>query len=143
MSEGDFVLDASIALAWCFADEATPLTIHLLDQLATSCAFVPSLWPLEMGNILVAAERKKRISYANITQCLQLLSQMNIVTDRETAERGFREIIGLAHSNALTTYDAAYLELALRLGLPLATKDHILQQAAIRLGVQVLHTIHQ
>ncbi|SRR5579883_1327951 len=133
-----FVLDASIALAWCFTDEATPKTKALLNQLEKETAFVPELWALEVGNILIAAERRKRISYAKITEFLSLLEQLDIQIDNETAARGFREIAPLAHAEKLTTYDAAYLELAMRLGLPLATKDLQLQKAATRLGVKLL-----
>lgn len=133
-----FVLDASIAIAWCFADEATPFTTELMEHLESEKAHVPQLWTLEMGNILVSAERKKRISFAKITEFLSLLNDLDIQVDHETSRRGFREIISLAHSEKLTTYDASYLELAMRLGIPLATKDVQLQQAAKRLGVILL-----
>lgn len=132
-----FVLDASITLAWCFADEATKHTTALLEKLETESAFVPELWSLEVGNILIAAERKKRISYAKMTEFLTLIENLDIQVDAETAARAFREIISLAHSEHLTTYDAAYLELAMRLGLPLATKDAALQKAAKHLGIHV------
>lgn len=133
-----FVLDASIALSWCFADEATPLTFDLLQRLENEKAYVPQLWTLEMGNILVVAERKKRISFAKISEFLSLLSDLDIQVDHETSSRGFHEIISLAHSEKLTTYDAAYLELAMRLGLPLATRDLELKAAGSRLGVIML-----
>ncbi|MFI5206302.1 MAG: type II toxin-antitoxin system VapC family toxin, partial [Candidatus Paceibacterales bacterium] len=110
----------------------------LLDQLQTGSAFVPTIWSLELGNILIGAERKKRISYADITQFLELLSTLSIRTDEETSNRAFHEILLLAHSEKLTTYDAAYLELAMRLGLPLATKNIALQKAADKLGVKLL-----
>jgi predicted nucleic acid-binding protein len=134
-----FILDASITLSWCFSDEATPETMHLLDQLNQESAFVPELWTLEIGNILISAERHKRITYAKITEFLTLLQHLNIKTDNETSIRGFREIISLAHSEKLTTYDAAYLELAMRLGLPLATKDIQLAKAAKRIGVKLIY----
>jgi predicted nucleic acid-binding protein len=133
----NFVLDASIALAWCFADEETPATIKLLERLETEQAFVPTLWTLEVGNILVSAHRRRRISYAKITEFLSILGSLNIQIDEETAAHGFHEILFLAHSEKLTTYDAAYLELAMRLGLPLATKDIQLVEAALRLGVEI------
>ena len=132
----NFVLDASITLAWCFSDEATPLTNRLLDQLEIDSAFVPELWSLEVANILISAERKKRISYAKIAEFVSILGSLNIQVDKETANRGFREILSLAHAEGLTTYDAAYLELALRLGIPLATKDNQLLKAAKKLGVK-------
>jgi predicted nucleic acid-binding protein len=135
----DFVLDASIAMAWCFVDEKTPHTEKLLDSLEIGTAFVPSLWSLEVGNILVCAERRKRITYADITQFLELIGQLNIQTDHETSnKRGFHEVISLAYSKGLTTYDAAYLELAMRKGLSLASKDRQLCDIASKLGVKVL-----
>lgn len=133
-----FVLDASVALAWCFSDEETPESISLLDKLETETAFVPAIWSLELGNILVAAERRKRISYAKVSQFLELINSLNIQTDSETSNRAFHEILSLAYSEKLTTYDASYLELAMRLGLPLATKDMQLAKAAKQLGVRVI-----
>lgn len=134
----NFVLDASAALAWCFADEATPATRNLLEKLETDTAYVPAHWSLEVGNILVSAERRGRISYAKVAEFLTLLQNLPIETDEETAYRGFHEILALAHAEKLTTYDAAYLELAMRLGMPLATKDLDLKKVAKRLGVKVI-----
>ncbi len=134
----NFVLDASIALSWCFSDEATSETTSLLDSLETSIAYVPQLWPLEVGNILIGAERRQRISYAGITKFLTLLENLNIHVDESTTQNGFNKILTLAYSTQLTTYDAAYLELALRLGLPLATKDIQLQKAAQKMGVKLI-----
>lgn len=133
-----FILDASITVAWCFSDEATPNTMRLLESLTTESAFVPELWALEIGNILIHAERRKCITYAKINEFISLLQNLNIKTDYETSLRGLREILSLAHSEKLTTYDAAYLELAMRLGLPLATKDTELAKAAERLGVLLI-----
>lgn len=134
----NFVLDASIALAWCFSDEATPATHSLLEALESSTAYVPQLWSLEVGNILISAERRKRISYAKINEFLAILEDLNIQVDQETDTRGFRQILSLAHAEGLTTYDAACLELAMRLGVPLATKDQALNKAAKKLGVKIL-----
>lgn len=134
----DFVLDASIALAWCFSDEATPTTTRLLESLSTATAHVPSLWPLELGNILISAEKRRRITYADMTQFLGLIKQINIEIDSETAQRGLQEILSRAHSEKLTTYDAAYLELAMRKGLPLASKDEQLCEAAGSVGVKLI-----
>jgi predicted nucleic acid-binding protein len=133
-----FVLDASITLAWCFGDETSLASTQLLEKLDEEAAYVPELWGLEVGNILVAAERRKRITHAGIAEFLSLLSELNIQVDKDTSERAFHEIISLAYSENLTTYDAAYLELAMRLGLPLASKDAQLQQAAKKLGVKII-----
>jgi predicted nucleic acid-binding protein len=135
----NFVLDASVTISWCFDDEKTPSSIALLDKLETSRAFVPSLWPLEIGNVLISAELRKKITYAQISQFISFLNGVNIQIDNETANKGLHEIITLAHSEHLTTYDAAYLELAMRLGLPLATKDSYLKKAAKKLGVVLIN----
>ncbi len=133
-----FVLDASIALSWCFVDAQTNHTRQLLENLAVETAYVPSLWTLEVGNILISAEKRNRITFADVNRFLALLSQLNIKIDNETADRGFHEILAYAYAQKLTTYDAAYLELAMRMGLPLASKDKQLCEVAIRLGTEVL-----
>lgn len=133
-----FVLDASIALAWFFIDETTPETTNLLEQLATATAFVPAHFSLELTNALISAERKKRITYSQILEFLSLIEGLNIQIDHETAERGFHNILALAHAEKLTGYDAAYLELAMRLGVPLATKDIALREAAKRVGIKLM-----
>ena len=134
----EFVLDCSIAVAWLFDDEATPETDALLDRLKEDSAHVPGLWHLEIGNVLARAERRKRASGAQIAAHLELLGRLPIVTDTETQPRAFREILALARAQRLTTYDAAYLELAMRRGITLATRDKALVQAACRLGVETL-----
>jgi predicted nucleic acid-binding protein len=134
----NFVLDASIALTWCFADEATPPTLSLLDKLQTGQAFVPCIWSLELGNILISAERRKRITYAEIVKFIELITNLNIQTDSETSDRALHEILSLAYAEQLTTYDASYLELAMRKGLALATKDSQLAKVAKRLGIELL-----
>ena len=133
-----FVLDASVALAWCFADETTPATDAVLDRLTSEEAAAPVLWRLEVANALAMAERRGRLSAAGLTRSVALLQQLAVVIDDEASERAFRELLDLARSEQLTVYDAAYLELALRLGLPLATTDARLRGAATRLGVALL-----
>ncbi len=133
-----FVLDSSITVSWCFSDEATPLTKSLLKKVEEDTAYVPNLWPLELGNVLVMAEKRKRINYAQIIEFISLLNDLNIEIDNQTCNKAFHEILSLAYSENLTTYDAAYLELAMRLGLPLATKDKQLCETASRLGVVLL-----
>ena len=133
-----FVLDASIALAWCFADEATPATDALLDRLADEEAAAPALWRLEVANALTMAERRGRLSVAGLTRSVSLLQRLAVAIDPEGSDRAFRELLDLARSERLTVYDAAYLELALRLGLPLASKDARLRTAAAGLGPALL-----
>ncbi len=133
-----FVLDCSITVAWLFEDESTPQTDELLDRLKDSGALVPTLWRLELGNVLARAERLKRITAARIADYLDLLDRSPIVTDTETESRAFREILTLARKEGLTTYDAAYLELAMRRRLSLATLDKELIRAAHRVQVSTL-----
>ena len=133
-----FVLDASIALSWCFSDEASAKSWLLLERLEEETAFVPSLWPLEITNILILAERQKRISYAHVIQSLELMENLSIRIDEETAYQAFHKTCQLAHHEKLTSYDASYLELALRLGIPLATKDRALARVAKKLRISLL-----
>ena len=133
-----FVLDCSVTVAWLFEDEATPAIDALQDQLKDGRALVPGLWRLEVGNVLAQAERRGRLTSAQTSAHLELLDRLPVSTDTETEARAFREILALARSESLTTYDAAYLELAARRGLPLATLDRALARAARRAGVATL-----
>ncbi len=132
------VLDASLALAWCFEDEASAAAEGLLEQLRTEAVAVPTLWFLEIANALALAERRRRITPANTSEFIALLGTLDIETEPETGLRAFGRVLDLARSERLTAYDAAYLELAMRLGVPLATKDGPLGDAARRLGVFVV-----
>lgn len=136
----DFVLDASIALAWCFDDEATAEATALLDRFEHGTALVPALWHLELANALVTSERRQRISAARATEFATLIEALPIFVDQETPARAPRGILDLARHERLTAYDAAYLELAMRQGLPLATLDSDLRDAAERVGVPLLLT---
>ena len=134
----EVVIDASVALAWCFRDERTEATAKLLERVQTDAAAVPSLWHLEVANVLALAERRGRITPAESTELIALLETLEIVVDEETASRALGRVLDLARAERLTAYDAAYLELAMRLGVPLASKDSDLCDAAERLGVSVL-----
>jgi predicted nucleic acid-binding protein len=133
-----FVLDSSIALSWCFEDERTPGTLALLDRVADSGACAPSLWPLEVLNALLMAQRRKRINLAKRHELTELLQSLPIVLDMETAACAWAASNRLAQRHGLTLYDAAYLELAQRLEQPLATLDIELREAASREGVSLL-----
>ena len=133
-----FVLDCSAAIAFLFEDEASTGADALLDRLQEESARVPSLWRLEVGNVLAGAERAGRISDAQLTAYLEIIGQLPIVTDLATDERALREVLALARKEGLTTYDATYLELSLRLSLPLATKDAPLAGTARQLGVDII-----
>lgn len=130
-----FVLDASMTVAWCFGDEATPESRSLLRRLAEEPAHVPAIWALEIANILAVAERKGRLGAADVTEFVTLLGALDIRTDDADPARGLGEILALARARRLTSYDAAYLDLAMRLGLPLGTRDAALIQAARQVGV--------
>jgi len=132
------VIDASLALAWCFGDEKSPAADKAIDQVRDEGALVPSLWRLEVANVLFAAERRGRIDRADLERRLNLLSALAITTDTETDSRAWTDTFTLARTQRLTFYDAAYLELAMRHGAELATLDHDLAQAARRMGVPVL-----
>jgi predicted nucleic acid-binding protein len=132
------IIDCSITMAWCFADEATVETARVQDRLVVEAAFVPSHWSLEVVNVLVMAERRKRIITADATSFLQLLSTLDIQADHETSARAFDHLPPPCRGHGLSSYDAAYLELALRKRLPLASLDDDLRQAAIGLGIPVL-----
>ncbi len=131
------VVDSSIALTWCFEDEASPETDRLFERVRDDGAVVPGLWHLEVANVLLQAERRGRISRADVARRLMLISDLPIATDQETTPRAWRETLSLARAENLTAYDAAYLELAERRGLPLMTRDNDLGAAAKRLGVTV------
>lgn len=137
-AEPIFVVDASVTAAWAFEDETTPYTEAVLDALTEGKAVVPSIWPLEVGNALVVAERRGRMKEAETVRFLALLRQLPIVVEEEPLERMLGEVVRLAREQALSTYDAAYLDLAMRLGVPLASQDERLREAASSCGVKVL-----
>ena len=141
MSQGvmdRLVLDGSLALAWYFADEADPYADAVAKALATREAIVPSLWRLEIANTLVVSERRKRSTQAQVAAFIARLEMLPIVIDDETDARAWGETIRLARAHTLSAYDAAYLELAMRRGLPLASLDDQLKAAAGAVGVPLL-----
>jgi predicted nucleic acid-binding protein len=133
-----FIVDASVSLAWCFDDEWTAGAQALLDRAAEEGVIVPTIWPLEMANMLVMALRRKRIDASELETAVVLLSRLEIEVEPSAPERVFSEILDLACRAGLTSYDASYLDLALREALPLATRDAILAAAAKRAGVEVI-----
>jgi predicted nucleic acid-binding protein len=133
-----FVLDNSVALAWCFEDEQTPAVMDLLDRVTETGASAPLLWPLEALNGLIVAERRQRLDAAKRTQLAAFLHELPIVLDFETVDRAWQVSARLAERFKLSVYDAAYLELAQRRQLPLASLDRDLRTAAATSGVEVL-----
>jgi predicted nucleic acid-binding protein len=132
------VLDNSVVMSWCFRDEANPYADAILDRLSTATALVPSVWPLEVVNVLLVAERRNRISTAAGVRFLSLLTQLPIIVEYEPAERMMKDLLNLARANRLSSYDASYLALAMQKGIPLATLDHKLITAAKNVDVKIL-----
>lgn len=132
------VVDCSIALTWLFEDEATPPTDEILWRLKTEAAVVPSLWFLEITNSLYFAERKGRVSTDKVAAYLTLVSGLILTVDTASSERAFDDLLPLCRTHNLTSYDAAYLDLSIRTGLPLATLDEPLRKAAAACGVTLL-----
>jgi len=130
-----FVLDCSLTVAWFFEDEMNRYAQAVEDSLSKAAAVVPGLWPLEVANALLVGERRSRVTEANVTTFLRLLAALPIVLDDDTAIRAWQHSLHLARSHRLSVYEAAYLELALRRGLPLATLDDRLAAAAAAAGV--------
>jgi predicted nucleic acid-binding protein len=124
-------------MAWCFEDEADIYADSILDQLSDSEAIVPSIWPLEVANVLLVAERRKRLTEAESLQFVGLLRKLPITIDGESSERALSDILFVGRHQGLSSYDAAYLELAMRQGAALATKDERLRKAAENCGVRL------
>jgi len=134
VSEG-FVLDSSVALAWAFEDEANAYADAVLRQLRTARAHVPSIWPVEVANGLLVAERRGRATRAQTVTSVELFESVSVFLDDQTPALALGAILELARAQNLAVYDAAYLELALRMGIPLATLDGRLRAAAAAVGV--------
>ncbi|MGE3245270.1 MAG: type II toxin-antitoxin system VapC family toxin [Beijerinckiaceae bacterium] len=132
------VLDSSVALAWLHADEGAPGLDAIFEQVVERGAFAPDLWRLEMANALTMSVRRGRISGDNRRDFLRNLAALSIAIDEHTGDHAWAVTIDLADRYELTVYDAAYLELAQRLRLPLATLDRALARAAVAAGVQTL-----
>src|ERR1700751_3563263 len=133
-----FVVDCSVAMAWLFHDEATPKTAALLNRLATETALVPDWWFVEITNVLAMAERKNRITPAQSDAFIADLSKLGIERDGEAPNRAFTHLLTLCRPHRLTSYDAFYLDLAIRRSWPLATLDEDLRKIAKKLGLGLL-----
>lgn len=135
----EFVLDSSLTMAWCFDDEASPETDEIQDWLTAGArAFVRTLWHLEIANVFWACERRNGITEADSVRFLAVLEALNIMTDHQTEQHAGQKTLGLARQHGVSVYDAAYLELAMRFGLPLASKDETLRKAAQAVGLSIL-----
>ena len=133
-----FVLDCSVVMAWCFEDEADAYADSVLNRLSESEAVVPCIWPLEVANVLLVAERRKRLTEAASFQFAGLLAELPITIDYESSDRALSEILFLGRQQGLSSYDTAYLELAMREGIPLATRDNRLRKVSGKCGVKIV-----
>lgn len=137
-----FVVDASVALAWHFEDEASEYADRILERLRDDRAAVPPVWALEVANALVVAERRGRLSPARVARAVELFSELPISVYDLSVSPALDAVRALARAHGLSAYDAAYLELAIREGLPLATQDRALRAAAETVGVPLVQGPH-
>ena len=134
-----FVLDNSVCMRWLFADGDVGNASRVLRQMESgSVALVPSLWALEAGNVICRAEARNLLTGDRSNRFLDLLRELAIEIDPMTATTALAQTLSLARTFSLSTYDAAYLELAIRAQLPLATLDEALRDAAGRCEVKLL-----
>lgn len=135
------VLDNSVAMRWCFGDGSQADLAYadaVMDTLLAASAIVPAIWGLEVANVLARAERQRTITAEHMSEFIARLAALDIETDVETSRRALGATLYLARQHGLSAYDAAYLELALRRRLPLATLDVDLRQAAADAGCTVV-----
>lgn len=128
--DAGLVIDNSVVMSWAFQDEANPYADAVLGRLSAVSAIVPAIWPLEVVNVLLVAERRKRLKQADSVRFITLLSQLPIYVEREWPDNRMAELLAIGRTNNLSSYDASYLYLAMRKGLPLATLDQKLIAAA-------------
>lgn len=132
-----FVVDASVALAWCFSDETSAYADGVLERLEGEEAVAPAIWPLEIANGLRTAERRARIDPSELLRVRELLRSLPVRVETIELEVALGEVLEVARAHDLSAYDAAYLALAVRRGLALATADDSLRRACKRAGVDL------
>ena len=134
-----FVADASIGVAWALPSQASQSTDRLRTEVAEGRPFVvPGLWMLEVANTFLVLTRRGKLDGAQRVRACRGLRLLHPILDDQAPLVAFEQISDLAIAQALSVYDATYLELSLRLGLPLATRDEALKKAARRCGAQSL-----
>lgn len=133
-----FVVDASIVLAWCFEDEHTPSADRVLERLAHEPAVAPAIWPLEIANAFRSAERRGRLAIADVARLREGLLALPVTVEPTPLSSALGDVTEFARAAGLSAYDAAYLALAAARGLPLATADDRLAEAARLAGVAVV-----
>ena len=132
------MLDASLTMSWAFENEATPFSVHVLEMLKTVHAVAPALWAFEVASVLALAERRGRMNAAQQAEFLERLRMLPVAIEHRPAAWLGQQILPLARAHRLSASDAAYRELAIREGLPLATLDDEFQAAARVVGVPLL-----
>ena len=133
----EIVIDNSVVIAWCFPDEKNSYAMKVLNSLVSCTAIVPALWPFEAANVFLVGERKKRSTVADTGAWSKFLSALPITIDNQNAELSFNDILNIARIHNLSAYDAAYMELAMRRSIPLATIDNKLKTAAQTAGIEL------
>lgn len=134
-----FVLDNSVSMRWFFGDgkpQELAYAGKVLDAMREATAIVPMTWGLEVANVITKAEEKALVTEARSGAFLEMLGDIDIEVDSATFAHALSDTLQLARRYKLSAYDASYLELALRLGLQLATLDEDLQKAAKKAGVK-------
>jgi predicted nucleic acid-binding protein len=131
------VVDASVALAWCFPDETSEYADGILVSLEGKTILVPAVWSLEIANAVLVGERRKRLNQPEIRQFTILMGSLPIVQDARPVSNYVNDVLSIARAHGLSAYDASYLELSARNGAPLATLDGKLRMAAEQAGVKI------
>jgi predicted nucleic acid-binding protein len=131
------VVDASVALAWCFPDEASDYADDVLVALEGRSILVPSVWGLEVTNAVLVVERRKRLRQPEILRFSTLLDSLSPIQDAQSVGELLSSVLPVARDYGLSAYDAAYLELSMRHSAPLATLDANLRKAARKAGIQI------
>ena len=131
------VVDASVALAWCFPDEASEYADGVLVALEGRTVIVPAVWALEISNAMLVAERRKRVKQQDVRRFVELLGGLTIIEHSQTVADTVSHVLPLARAYNLSAYDAAYLAVAVRHGAPLATLDRALQKAGRSAGLKI------
>lgn len=135
------VVDASVALAWCFPDEGSDYADQVLVALDGVSILVPAVWSLEVANAILVGERNKRLHQREIQRFSTLLQNLSVDQDARSVEENLTNVLPLAREFSLSAYDAAYLELSLRHSAPLATLDQKLRKAAQKAGARLFTSV--
>jgi len=133
----EVVIDASVALAWCFPDEASDYADAVLAALEDQTILVPAIWSAEIANALLVGERRKRLRQPDAQRFVELLKGLTILEDAQPFADTISNLLPLAREHNLSAYDAAYLDTAVRNRAPLSTLDSALQKAARAAGIKI------